>query len=90
MNLFPYSESFRDRRKGRNEMEVEITVYEAWSMRVRGNHPPKLHGIRVQWNAPGTDKGAIQLRDRIQAEHYRKGYRTYVYLEEAKRKVVLK
>ncbi len=71
-------------------MEVEITVYEVWSVRVRGNHPPKLHGLRVEWNVPGTEKGAIQLRDDIQAKHHRRGYRTYVYIEEIKRKVVLK
>ena len=63
--------------------KLTFTVYEVYSHA----YPYKdvaevIHGLRCIWNSRGKNDGAIQLRDQIASDMYRKGVEVYVGIRE--------
>lgn len=60
----------------------KITVYEIYSIEYPYNGKETIHGLRVQWNVPGSDDGAVQVRDRVLNDFHRKGVEVYSGIRE--------
>lgn len=55
-------------------MPLRITLYQVWSRELPfEGHGPVLHGTYAAWNAPGTEDGAVQMKDKVLESFYRKG-----------------
>lgn len=61
---------------------MKLCVYEVYSSVYPYAGPEEVHGMCLAWNTPGDSTGAVQLRDRICEEYYRKGKTAYVGIRE--------
>lgn len=63
---------------------VTITLYRVWSEVPPYEDAPTLEGTFTEWNVPGTQKGAVQCRDRVQDHYYRQGMNALVVIQEVR------
>lgn len=61
---------------------LKIQIYEIYSVEYPYTGAEKIHGVRTRWNVPGSDDGAVQVRDRILNDFYRKGVVVYAGIRE--------
>lgn len=55
-------------------MALKVTLYQVWSRLLPfEEHEPVLHGTCAKWNAPSSEDGAVQLKDKILEQFYRAG-----------------